>query len=118
VQLGFGSQKAQRVSRRCAATSRIAKGRFGCCASFSRQDAGLEVGRDVRVADVFQAGDRRRDRDQQGKGTAGVMSAITSAVSARTEPTKYFRHGSSIGNRSYLAVSSGKRMSGRMGNSV
>ena len=121
VQLGFGEQKAQRVSK--AARGHVAKakkGPFRVLREFRiADDATLEVGQDVRVADVFAAGDIVDVAGvSKGKGTAGVMKRHHFSGFPGSHGThEYFRHGGSIGNRSYPGrVFKGKRMSGRMGN--
>jgi large subunit ribosomal protein L3 len=121
VQLGFGEQKAQRVSK--AARGHVAKakkGPFRVLREFRiADDATLEVGQDVRVADVFAAGDIVDVTGvSKGKGTAGVMKRHHFSGFPGSHGThEYFRHGGSIGNRSYPGrVFKGKRMSGRMGN--
>lgn len=121
VQLGFGSQKAQRVSKAMRGhVAKSAKGPFRVLREFPvAEDAGLEVGQDVRVADVFQAGDVVDVTGiSKGKGTAGVMKRHHFSGFPGSHGThEYFRHGGSIGNRSYPGrVFKGKRMSGRMGN--
>ena len=83
------------------------------------EDAGLEVGQDVRVGDVFQAGDVVDVTGiSKGKGTAGVMKRHHFSGFPGSHGThEYFRHGGSIGNRSFPGrVLKGKRMAGRMGN--
>jgi large subunit ribosomal protein L3 len=121
VQLGFGEQKAQRVSKAMRGhVARSQKGPFRVLREFPVGDgAGLEVGQDVRVGDVFQAGDVVDVTGvSKGKGTAGVMKRHHFAGFPATHGThEYFRHGGSIGNRSFPGrVFKGKRMAGRMGN--
>ena len=73
----------------------------------------------MRVGDVFQAGDVVDVTGvSKGRGTAGVMKRHHFSGFPGTHGThEYFRHGGSIGNRSYPGrVFKGKRMSGRMGN--
>ena len=121
VQLGFGEQKAQRLSK--AARGHVAKskkGPFRVLREFRvGDDSTLEVGQDVRVADVFAAGDIVDVTGvSKGKGTAGVMKRHHFSGFPGSHGThEYFRHGGSIGNRSFPGrVFKGKRMSGRMGN--
>src|SRR5215470_521388 len=123
VQLGFGEQKAQRVSK--AARGHVAKskkGPFRVLREFRiADDATLEVGQDVRVGDVFAAGDVVDVTGvSKGKGTAGVMKRHHFSGFPGSHGThEYFRHGGSIGNRSFPGrVFKGKRMSGRMGNAT
>ncbi|MCC6847324.1 MAG: 50S ribosomal protein L3 [Deltaproteobacteria bacterium] len=121
VQLGFGAQKAQRVSKALRGhVAKTAKGPFRVLREFPvGGDAALEVGQDVRVADVFQAGDVVDVTGvSKGKGTAGVMKRHHFSGFPATHGThEYFRHGGSIGNRSFPGrVFKGKRMAGRTGN--
>ncbi len=121
VQLGFGAQKPQRVSKAMRGhVAKAAKGPFRVLREFPvGDDAGLEVGQDVRVGDVFQAGDVVDVTGvSKGKGTAGVMKRHHFSGFPGSHGThEYFRHGGSIGNRSFPGrVFKGKRMSGRMGN--
>ena len=106
--------------RRCSGhVAKSAKGPFRVLREFPvAEDAGLEVGQDVRVADVFQAGDVVDVTGiSKGKGTAGVMKRHHFSGFPGSHGThEYFRHGGSIGNRSYPGrVFKGKRMSGRYG---
>ena len=121
VQLGFGQQKAQRVSKAMRGhVTKSQKGPFRVLREFPiGEDGALEVGQDVRVSDVFQVGDVVDVTGvSKGKGTAGVMKRHHfSGFPASHGTHEYFRHGGSIGNRSYPGrVLKGKRMSGRMGN--
>lgn len=120
VQLGFGAQKSQRVSKAMRGhVAKSAKGPFRVLREFPIGDAALEVGQDVRVGDVFQAGDIVDVTGvSKGKGTAGVMKRHHFSGFPGSHGThEYFRHGGSIGNRSFPGrVFKGKRMSGRMGN--
>lgn len=121
VQLGFGAQKKQRVSKAMNGhVAKAQKGPFRVLREFrTGDDASLEVGQDVRVADVFQAGDIVDVTGvSKGKGTAGVMKRHHFSGFPGSHGThEYFRHGGSIGNRSFPGrVFKGKRMSGRMGN--
>lgn len=120
VQLGFGAQKSQRVSKAMRGhVAKSSKGPFRVLREFPVGDAALEVGQDVRVGDVFQAGDIVDVTGvSKGKGTAGVMKRHHFSGFPGSHGThEYFRHGGSIGNRSFPGrVFKGKRMSGRMGN--
>ena len=121
VQLGFGAQKAQRVSKAMRGhVAKSQKGPFRVLREFPvAEDGGLEVGQDVRVSDVFQVGDIVDVTGvSKGKGTAGVMKRHHFSGFPGSHGThEYFRHGGSIGNRSFPGrVFKGKRMSGRMGN--
>jgi large subunit ribosomal protein L3 len=82
-------------------------------------DASLEVGQDVRVAEIFKPGDAVDVTGvSKGRGTAGVIKRHKFSGFPATHGThEYFRHGGSIGNRSFPGrVFKGKRMAGRLGN--
>jgi large subunit ribosomal protein L3 len=76
------------------------------------------VGTAITVGDVFTAGERVQVTGvTKGRGTAGVMKRHRfSGFPASHGTHEYFRHGGSIGNRSFPGrVFKGKRMSGRYG---
>jgi large subunit ribosomal protein L3 len=76
------------------------------------------VGTELRVGDVFAAGERVQVTGvSKGRGTTGVMKRHNfSGFPASHGTHEYFRHGGSIGNRSYPGrVFKGKRMAGRSG---
>jgi large subunit ribosomal protein L3 len=121
VQLGFAPQKPACANK--AAQGHVAKskqGPFRVLREFDvAVDAALEVGQSVRVGDVFQAGDAVDVTGvSKGRGTAGVIKRHKFSGFPATHGThEYFRHGGSIGNRSYPGrVFKGKRMAGRLGN--
>lgn len=121
VQLGFAPQKPARASK--AAQGHVAKskqGPFRVLREFSvAVDAALEVGQSVRVGDVFESGDAINVTGvSKGRGTAGVIKRHKFSGFPGSHGThEYFRHGGSIGNRSYPGrVFKGKRMAGRLGN--
>jgi large subunit ribosomal protein L3 len=121
VQLGFGSQKESRVGKAMRGhVAKANKGPFRVLREFRvGADSQLEVGQDVRVGDVFAAGDVVDVCGvSKGRGTAGVMKRHKFSGFPGSHGThEYFRHGGSIGNRSYPGrVFKGKRMAGRLGN--
>ena len=121
VQLGFGSQKERRVGRAARGhMAKAGKGIFRVLREFPVQaDATPEVGQDVRVGDVFKAGDAVDVTGiSKGHGTAGVIKRHKFSGFPGSHGThEYFRHGGSIGNRSFPGrVFKGKRMAGRLGN--
>ena len=76
------------------------------------------VGTRIEVGEVFRAGDRVSVTGvSKGRGTAGVIRRHHfSGFPASHGTHEYFRHGGSIGNRSYPGrVFKGKRMAGRLG---
>ncbi len=121
VQLGFAPQKESRVGKAMNGhVAKAGKGPFRVLREFRvGTDSQLEVGQDVRVGDVFAAGDAVDVSGvSKGRGTAGVMKRHKFSGFPGSHGThEYFRHGGSIGNRSYPGrVFKGKRMAGRLGN--
>ncbi len=121
VQLGFAPQKESRVGKAMKGhVAKAAKGPFRVLREFTLTDGdALEVGQDVRVADVFVSGDIVDVTGiTKGRGTAGVIKRHKFSGFPATHGThEYFRHGGSIGNRSFPGrVFKGKRMAGRLGN--
>jgi large subunit ribosomal protein L3 len=121
VQLGFAPQKEQRVGKAVRGhVAKAGKGPFRVLREFDvGGDAQLEVGQDVRVGDVFGVGDAVDVTGiSKGRGTAGVIKRHNFSGFPATHGThEYFRHGGSIGNRSFPGrVFKGKRMAGRLGN--
>ncbi|MFN8543017.1 MAG: 50S ribosomal protein L3 [Candidatus Binatia bacterium] len=120
VQLGFGTRRAKRVSK-------PVQGQYKACGggpfATLREVRLLEgeapaVGTTVTVADVFRPGEKVQVSGiSKGHGTAGVMKRHNFSGFPGSHGThEYFRHGGSIGNRSYPGrVFKGKRMAGRWG---
>ena len=79
----------------------------------------LEVGAEVKIADLFREGDKVHVTGMtKGRGFAGVIKRHGFGGFRATHGThEFFRHGGSIGNRSFPGrVFKGKRMAGRLGN--
>ena len=121
VQLGFGEKKQQRFTK--AERGHVAKaGKLAAVLREFRDDARiaeLEVGAELKVADLFKEGDRIDVTGvSKGHGYQGVIKRHGFSGFPATHGThEYFRHGGSIGNRSYPGrVFKGKRMAGQMGN--
>lgn len=126
VQLGFGEQKPQRINR--PQTGHLAKAKQGFPKIVGEvrldregleDDGEYEVGQQLGVADVFEAGTKVDVRGVTvGKGFAGVMKRHGMRGQPRTHGThEFFRHGGSIGNRKFPGrVWKNKRMPGQMGN--
>lgn len=122
VQLGFGARKAQRVSKayrnHCLKAD---KGVFEVLREFrveAEQDA-LTPGQELAVDGLFKQGDRIDVTGvSKGRGYTGVVKRHGFSGFPRSHGThEYFRHGGSIGNRSYPGrVFKGKRMAGQYGN--
>jgi len=120
AQLGFGAVRAKRLSK--AEQGQFGKagvGPFRVLREFRLDDGDAPaVGTEVGIGDVFAAGDRVDVSGvTKGRGTAGVMKRHRfSGFPASHGTHEYFRHGGSIGNRSYPGrVFKGKRMAGRYG---
>ncbi len=121
LQLGFGRQKNQRVNRPLRGhMAKAEKGSFRVLREFRVDDvSGYEVGQELTVTDFVKPGDLVDvTGTSKGRGFAGVMKRWDFRGFSRTHGThEYFRHGGSIGNRSYPGkVFKGKRMAGHLGN--
>lgn len=121
VQLGFGEQKMQRATKAYAGhCGRAGKGIFRVLREFRVDDGGdaFNPGQELAVAQVFRAGDRIDvTGTSKGRGYAGVVKRHSFAGFPASHGThEYFRHGGSIGNRSFPGrVFKGKRMAGHFG---
>jgi large subunit ribosomal protein L3 len=121
VQLGFGDRKAQRASKayrnHCL---KAGKGVFSALREFRAQEGeSYTVGQEITVDTVFKPGDRVDvTGTSKGRGFAGVIKRHGFGGFPGSHGThEYFRHGGSIGNRSYPGrVFKGKRMAGQYGN--
>ncbi len=120
AQLGFGPVKAEKLTK-------AVQGQFKKAGSDAFRVvrevalAGEEapsVGTKVTVGELFRAGEKIQVSGvTKGRGTAGVIKRHKfSGFPASHGTHEYFRHGGSIGNRSYPGrVFKGKRMAGRWG---
>ena len=120
AQLGFAPAKAQRLPKALAGQFvKAGTGAFAVLREFRIADGETPtVGTEIRVADVFRAGQRVHVTGiSKGRGTAGVIKRHGfSGFPASHGTHEYFRHGGSIGNRSFPGrVFKGKRMAGRTG---
>jgi large subunit ribosomal protein L3 len=120
AQLGFGPVKDSRLTK--PVRGQFAKAGtppFRVLREFAvRRDEPPVVGTEITVDQIFAAGDVVKVTGvTKGRGTAGVMKRHGFAGFPASHGThEYFRHGGSIGNRSFPGrVLKGKRMSGRMG---
>jgi len=121
LQLGFGPQKNQRINRPMRGhMAKAGKGAFRVLREFRVDDvAEYELGQELKVTDLLTEGDKIDVAgDSKGRGFSGVMRRWSFAGFPKTHGThEYFRHGGSIGNRSYPGkVFKGKRMAGHLGN--
>ena len=121
LQVGFGVKKAQRVNK--AARGHMAKagrGAFEFLREFRLDDVSqYEVGQEIKVENLFKVGDRIDVSGiSKGHGFTGVIKRWSFAGFPGSHGThEYFRHGGSIGNRSYPGrVRKGKKMAGHWGN--
>ncbi|HEY3305297.1 MAG TPA: 50S ribosomal protein L3 [Candidatus Binatia bacterium] len=120
LQIGFGSRKAQRVNKpEQGHFTKAGKGAFEVLREFRTDKAAeYELGQEIKVADLFKTGDRVDVAGiSKGRGFAGVIKRWSFAGFPGSHGThEYFRHGGSIGNRSYPGrVFKGKRMAGHWG---
>jgi large subunit ribosomal protein L3 len=120
AQIGFGTVKPSRLSK--AVQGQFGKsggGPFAVLREMRLADGEAPaVGSQVTIGDVFAAGERVSVTGvSKGRGTAGVIKRHRfSGFPASHGTHEYFRHGGSIGNRSYPGrVLKGKRMAGRYG---
>jgi large subunit ribosomal protein L3 len=121
VQLGFGDMKAQRGTKayrnHCL---KAGKGVFRVLREFRTADGeSYSVGQEITVDTMFKPGDRVDvTGTSKGRGFAGVIKRHGFGGFPGSHGThEYFRHGGSIGNRSYPGrVFKGKRMAGQYGN--
>jgi large subunit ribosomal protein L3 len=121
VQVTFGKRKLSRTTsairghfQKAEVAPGIATREFD-----QRGDGELKLGQAIGAADVFKAGDKVDVSGvSKGHGYAGVIKRHHFAGFPGSHGThEYFRHGGSIGNRSYPGrVRKGLRMAGQMGN--
>lgn len=121
LQVGFGSKKAQRVNKPMQGhMAKAGKGAFEVVREFRLADVSqYEIGQEIKVTDMFKAGDRIAiSGTSKGHGFSGVIKRWSFAGFPGSHGThEYFRHGGSIGNRSYPGrVRKGKKMAGHWGN--
>jgi large subunit ribosomal protein L3 len=120
VQVGFGSKKNQRVNKpERGHMAKAGKGAFEVLKEFRFNDVSqYEVGQEIKVTDMFKAGDRIDvSGNSKGHGFTGVIKRWSFAGFPGSHGThEYFRHGGSIGNRSFPGrVRKGKKMAGHWG---
>jgi len=123
VQVTWGKKKLSRVTAPERGHFQKAEVAAGIATrEFERRGEGeLKLGQVVLAGDVFQPGDLIDVSGvSKGHGYAGVMKRHHFAGFPGMRGThEYFRHGGSIGNRSYPGrVRKGMRMAGQMGNEM
>ena len=121
LQLGFKAKKSQRVNKpEQGHLKKVGKGAFQVLREFRSQDVSqYEVGQEIKLSDLFKTGDRVDvSGTSKGRGFAGVIKRWGFGGFPASHGThEYFRHGGSIGNRSFPGrVFKGKRMAGHWGN--
>ncbi|MBM2803080.1 MAG: ribosomal protein [Deltaproteobacteria bacterium] len=121
LQVGFGSKKAQRVNKATRGhMAKAGKGAFQVLREFRLDDVSqYEVGQEIKATDLFKVGDLIDVAGiSKGHGYTGVIKRWSFAGFPGSHGThEYFRHGGSIGNRSYPGrVRKGKKMAGHWGN--
>jgi large subunit ribosomal protein L3 len=123
VQVTWGKKKLGRVTGPERGHFQKAEVAAGVATrEFPRRGEGeLKLGQMLAAADIFKAGDAVDVTGvSKGHGYAGVMKRHHFAGFPNQRGThEYFRHGGSIGNRSYPGrVRKGMRMAGQMGNTT
>jgi large subunit ribosomal protein L3 len=121
LQVGFGAKKAQRVNKAAQGhMAKAGKGAFEVLKEFRFDDVSqYEIGQEIKATDLFKVGDRIDVSGvSKGHGFSGVIKRWSFAGFPGSHGThEYFRHGGSIGNRSYPGrVRKGKKMAGHWGN--
>ena len=123
IQVTFGRKRVSRVNkaeRGHFAKSNIAPG-VASLEFDKRGDGDVKLGQSISATDVFKPGDAIDVAGvSKGRGFAGVIKRHHfSGFPASHGTHEYFRHGGSIGNRSYPGrVFKGLRMAGQMGNEL
>jgi large subunit ribosomal protein L3 len=121
LQVGFGHKKSQRVNKpEQGHMAKAGRGAFEVLKEFRLEDVSqYEVGQEIKAVDLFKAGDRVDvSGTSKGHGFAGVIKRWSFGGFPGSHGThEYFRHGGSIGNRSFPGrVRKGKKMAGHWGN--
>src|SRR5262249_41480060 len=120
IQVGFGSKKNQRVNKpQQGHMAKAGKGAFEVLKEFRLDDVSqFQVGQEIKAADLFKTGDRIDvSGTSKGHGFAGVIKRWSFGGFPGSHGThEYFRHGGSIGNRSFSCrVREGKKNAGHWG---
>ena len=121
VQVTFGKRKLSRTSSAARGHFQKAEVAPGVATRefAKRGDGELKLGQALAAGDVFTLGDQVDVSGvSKGHGYAGVIKRHHFSGFPGSHGThEYFRHGGSIGNRSYPGrVRKGMRMAGQMGN--
>ncbi len=121
LQLGFGARKPQRANKPLIGHCKVAGvAPVVVLREFRIADVdNYEIGSELTIAQVFQSGELVNIIGRtKGRGYAGVIKRHGMSGFPGSHGThEYFRHGGSIGNRSFPGrISKGKRMAGQYGN--
>ncbi len=119
VQLGFGTQKAQRINKPATGHfNKAACGVFAHLREMAGDVEGLEVGAEIVCSDIFVAGDVVDVvGTSKGKGFQGVIKRWNFSGGRSTHGSKFHRAPGSIGCSAWPShVVKGKKMAGQMGN--
>jgi large subunit ribosomal protein L3 len=121
LQVGFGRKKSQRVNKpEQGHMAKAGKGAFEVLKEFRLDDVSqYQVGQEIKAGDLFKTGDRVDvSGTSKGHGFTGVIKRWSFGGFPGSHGThEYFRHGGSIGNRSFPGrVRKGKKMAGHWGN--
>jgi large subunit ribosomal protein L3 len=121
LQVGFGRRKSQRVNKpEQGHMAKAGKGAFEVLKEFRLDDVSqYQVGQEIKAGDLFKTGDRVDvSGTSKGHGFTGVIKRWSFGGFPGSHGThEYFRHGGSIGNRSFPGrVRKGKKMAGHWGN--
>lgn len=120
LQLGFGQKKLQRATKSIIGHCKNSgKGPFSVLREFRVDEIdSYEVGGEISAGQVFQAGEIVDVVGRtKGRGYSGVIKRHGMGGFPGSHGThEYFRHGGSIGNRSFPGrIFKGKRMAGQYG---
>lgn len=120
LQLGFGQKKQQRATKPIIGHCKTSdKGPFAVLREFRVDEIdNYEVGGEISADQVFQPGEIVDIIGRtKGRGYSGVIKRHGMGGFPGSHGThEYFRHGGSIGNRSYPGrIFKGKRMAGQYG---
>jgi large subunit ribosomal protein L3 len=121
LQVGFGRRKSQRVNKpEQGHMAKAGKGAFEVLKEFRLDDVSqYQVGQEIKAGDLFKTGDKVDvSGTSKGHGFTGVIKRWSFGGFPGSHGThEYFRHGGSIGNRSFPGrVRKGKKMAGHWGN--